>query len=201
MLLVAHAGCFLLLLGSAIAFTGPARPDGAQDRPALLVNRSQSSYELSKATLYEVVLEQRELATRGLAPRTLGETRWHLRFERGASSGYAKCGDGLARVVLSLVQILPSAKNLQSTNKEEIDAWNTFMTNLKRHEERHDSIVVTTAANVLDALSRSPVSRSEAECVRILTAEISERNAVYDSVTGNGRSEGAVVVLPRPPRR
>lgn len=123
-------------------------------------------------------------------------TRWRVTWKWPVPEPGEEVRD--VSVDLKIDVIVPEWIDKQSASRELQSKWDTFMTHLKHHEQKHVEIIISNYGRVADklrlALQNDP-SISEDELNQVAAKEIQmirQLDVEYDASTNNGRREGVI---------
>ncbi len=161
-------------------------------------------YSLAGKSLVELVAEHRALALKQEAPERLGYTAWNATLNTTHGFGAkTSCSVEPITFVVTVTTTLPRAVNSGQFSPDDSLQWHTFLPGLKRHEARHDSIIVSETSAFLRQVESEAngamQTKDISQCVDELRTRIDRANARLDEVTQHGRTEGAILVLPSRP--
>ncbi len=167
---------------------------------ALIIQRSVREYDLRGKTVAELISERGAMAARGDAPETMGRTIWAVTLNTLPDGGaHTSCAADGITTTLTLTMVLPRAIRSKEFTGDELEQWKAFLPGLARHEARHDSVIVAETSAFLrrvTAEKRAVVAtKSVAQCVDELTAQIRRASDTLDEVTQHGRTDGAVLMV------
>jgi predicted secreted Zn-dependent protease len=162
------------------------------------VRRELRYYDLHSTRLSEIPAEVRRLRARNIAPPFYGATKWGVSLVRSGKGVRTTCTASRLRADLSIITLMPRAVNLDRFTPQERARWIDFVDGLAQHEQRHDSLAIAEAQNGLSQLSTGTgdgdgAPRGLRECTSLLLAQIRREHQMLDSLTGHGRTDGAVL--------
>ena len=166
---------------------------------AVNVRRELRYYELHSARLSEIPAEVRRLRAQNSVPQFYGATKWGITLVRSGKGVRTSCAVSRLRAEVSIITLMPRAVNLEQFTPGERERWGEFVQALAQHEQRHDSIAIAEAQSGLVQLSATgsdadrAMPRSLQSCTSALLAQIRREHETLDSVTGHGRTDGAVL--------
>ncbi|WP_434479117.1 DUF922 domain-containing protein [Gemmatimonas sp.] len=166
--------------------------------------RRTVEYTLQSTSITNLIAEHRALAARGGAPATFGFTSWKVSITTSPRNGIAtSCSPDRILFLVELTTTLPAATKSSEFSEADSRSWSEFLSALKRHEAKHDSITVSEVTKFLTEVEqeaiRSPSSKSIPACVADVLERLERASASFDQVSGHGRTEGVVLILRRPP--
>ncbi|KKR62592.1 hypothetical protein A2643_03060 [Candidatus Nomurabacteria bacterium RIFCSPHIGHO2_01_FULL_39_220] len=95
--------------------------------------------------------------------------------------------------------VMPKWKNQPATNSALTHKWNTFISNLRTHEDSHIEFAKKSANEIFYYLNNLSSTRACAPSkqyiekrLRSINAELDETNIDYDAKTRHGKTQGAV---------
>ena len=144
---------------------------------------------------------RREAAAKGLP--MIAKTRWRVRwrYELDAREG-GGCDANEPRSTLQVTYILPDFQPETEPPAEVRANWDRFERDLRIHEYGH-GLIGLQAKRAIDAAMRAQGQSDTGDCdalgetlnTRLYAIIAQKRDAAYDRLTRNGRTQGAVLFL------
>lgn len=185
------------------SYSKPGAPAAAAANPGLHVAVQPTAYYAIYGNSSDEINAQMAACTPvndSLEGRFAASTDWSLNW----AFDYAGGADGLCRVTAASVAInigmvFPAWQQTPGASAGLATSWQRFITNLKTHENGHLQLDQSGAARLLSDLQSFPATSCDS-IVAQATAKadsniraLNQANADYDSATGHGETQGAVL--------
>ena len=182
---------------------GPSR-SSLPSSPGVRLVVDTTFYDAEGVTRRQWLASMRAGAQRaGVSAPYLAHTEWQTRWSYASARSTALgCAPQLPLVEVTIRYTMPRLGSDSGVAPEDILEWRRHSTSLWRHEEGHAARALRAAAEMRDSLwtlhtpSCTALQSSASRAITAVMAKYRMLQADYDTRTGHGARQGAMLLLP-----
>jgi predicted secreted Zn-dependent protease len=181
----------------------PAAPLSVEPADGVRVTYATQHYAVEGSSLSTLLASLRTRGPRDGDGTFAANTAWSFRWSYRTVAD-PDCRVASAHVDLELTSTAPAWQAPEAASPSLVDAWDGYLTHVEQHEQGHQAIAQSAAAELVQALQALPAQGSCDDLAAVardtagtVLARHAEAQAAYDRETGHGAAQGAVLSIAR----